>query len=136
MNKSLLINEKEIEISQGLTEILVILMGKGSGKHNCKLFPDINRRNLKNAIENASKALFPDSSKVISIDSFLIFPHQFENEILSRSMLKVMKNPDEFIDKPGNTQISLLKKFESRLKGLGLRVCVLSRKFFHPTLNQ
>ncbi len=113
-NKSLTVNREEIEISRGLMDILSILLGKQSGKLEFKLFPDINRRNLKNAIENASKNLFPERQTPITLESFCLFPHPFQNVSMPNSMLRSLRNLDNWNGELAEARISILKEFHRR----------------------
>lgn len=110
-NKSLLINGEEIEISRGLMDMLSLLLGKGAGKLNCRLFPDIDRRNLKNAVENASKELFPDRKIPITLESFCHFPHPFLNVSMPNSMLRSLRNLDGWTGHLDEAKASILKEF-------------------------
>lgn len=113
-NKSILINEEEIEISRGLMDMLSILLGKGTGKLNCRLFPDIDRRNLKNAIERASKELFPDRKIPITLESFCLFPHPFLNVSMPNPLLQSLRRLDGWTGHLDEAKASILKEFCNR----------------------
>lgn len=111
-NKSLIIDGKEIKVSFGLIKLIFILIGKGKGSRARRLFPEINKRNLKHALKNAFKSISQDHASSFSIDSFLYFPHPFVGNILSASLLKKMRNPDALAGKMGDLKGSLLRDKE------------------------
>jgi hypothetical protein len=113
-NKSLLINKREIEISRGLMSLLSILIGKGKGIRSCRLFPDVNKRNFKYALEKAFKELFPNESPFFTLNSLLFFPHEFPGVKIPSSLLKKMKNPDAYAGKPGDLKVSVLKGWRAK----------------------
>lgn len=112
-NKSLTIYKKEIKVSRGLMSLLLILIGKGKGIRCCRLFPDINKRNFKYALEKAFKELFPHEALFFSLSSLLVFPHEFSGVKIPASLLKKMKNLDAYAGKPGDLKVSILKGFKS-----------------------
>ena len=114
-NKSLIINGKEIKISLGLMKLVFILLGKGKGKRARRLFPDITKRNLKNALKNAFKSISPYHASSFSLNSLLYFPHPFVGNILPASLLKKMRNPDVLAGKIGDLKGTLLKGYKEHI---------------------
>lgn len=113
-NKSLLVNGEEIEISRGLMDMLSILLGKRTGKLNLRLFPDINRRNLKNAVEKASKELFSDRKTPITPESFCHFPHPFQYVSIPNSILGSFRNSDGWTGQLEEAKASILMEFHKK----------------------
>lgn len=111
-SKSLIINDIEIKVSRGLMNLLLILIGKGKGLRTRRLFPDINKRNLKNILKSAFQIIFPVHPSAFSLDSLLIFPHQFVGSILPASLLKNKRNPDALAGKIGDLKGCLLKSYK------------------------
>jgi hypothetical protein len=112
-SKSLVIDDIEIKISRGLMNLLFILIGKGKGLRTRRLFPDINKRNLKYTLKSVFQTIFPDHPTAFSLDSLLFFPHQFVGSILPASLLKKMRNPDALAGKTGDLKGCLLKGYKN-----------------------
>lgn len=89
----ILVDGKEIEISERLYKLLNILREKGSGKDRL-LFPDLSKRYLERAIKNASLSLFGSDSAPISPTAFLSFPHPRAGERLTKRQRMGLKDID------------------------------------------
>lgn len=81
---AILFDGKEVEISQGLYQLLQILQGKGAGKRSRPLFANLSSDYLQHVIKEASLTLFGLDSVPISPAAFLSFPHPQEGVRLTK----------------------------------------------------
>lgn len=82
---AILFDDKTIEISQGLHQLLQILRGNGLGKRSRLLFANLSPDYLQNAVKEASLTLFGSDSIPVSPAAFLSFPHAKEGVRLTKT---------------------------------------------------
>lgn len=69
----------KVLISKGLHQLLVLLLGKGTGIRSRLLFENVNIKSLERSLKEASKEILGADIAPILPGSFLISPHPYDN---------------------------------------------------------
>lgn len=90
---SIVFDDKSIDISLGLHQLLTILRGKGEGKRRRRLF-DLSADYLQQALKEASIALFGADSTPVLPAAFLLFPHPMDGIRLPKERRRRLRDVD------------------------------------------
>ena len=98
---TLILDQGEIEICQGLETLLKAYIGEKSQEREQKLFPHLTQDNLEDYFRRASKELLPNNCISALPEAFLPFPHPHENTRVNPHYLKQQrKNPFPILHDP------------------------------------
>lgn len=96
-----LIDDEEIEQSEGVAILLKKYIGNQPLKKPQKLFPNLNPDNLANRFRQASEKILPPGSIPALPEAFLLFPHPHKNvRMLPKHLREQRKNPPPIYHDP------------------------------------
>jgi hypothetical protein len=92
-------NDSEVQISWGLRDLLICLLGKGEGQRACRLFGslDVSGKLLERALMQASKKLFPDDTEPVLPAAFLVPAHSVPGVRIPLEHRKAMRKTKRLI---------------------------------------
>ncbi len=101
----LLIDGEEIELSEGLADLLKEYIGTQPLQRPQKLFPNLTIDNLEDRFRRASAKILPPGSTPALPEAFLLFPHPHKNvRMLPKHLRQQRKNPPPIYHDPISLQ--------------------------------
>jgi len=91
---SIVFDNEEVEISEGLHRLLKILRGNATEKRPHKLFRNLTKDSLEASLKKVSRDLFKSDNASVSPTAFLSFPHPLVNERLSKKQRARLRKVD------------------------------------------
>ncbi|MBN2479721.1 MAG: hypothetical protein JXA94_05790 [Parachlamydiales bacterium] len=78
-NRTICLNTCEVEITQGLADLILAFIGQKSVKKHQKIFPNLSVDRLEDLCHKASEIILPEEKVPILPEAFLTFPHSYED---------------------------------------------------------